>query len=84
MLIVIVILVLFVTVMLFMQQPQFGKAASGDHLERIKNSPNYRNGKFQNLSYTPDIKEGVSYYTVIKDFFLIKVKEANPHIFCHL
>jgi len=78
MLIVIVILVLFVTVMLFMQQPQFGKAATGDRLERIKNSPNYRNGKFQNLSYTPDIKEGVSYYTVMKDFFFNKSKRSRP------
>lgn len=78
MLIVIVILVLSVAVMLFMQHPQFGKAASGDRLERIKNSPNYRNGKFQNLSYTPDLKEGVSYYTVMKDFFFNKSKRSRP------
>ncbi len=78
MLILIVILVLIVAVILFMQQPQFGKASSGDRLERIKSSPNYRNGKFQNLSYTPDLKEGVSYYTVMKEFFFGKSKRSIP------
>lgn len=80
MLIIILILILIVAVRLFMQQPQFGKAPDSDRLERIKNSPNYRNGKFQNLSYTPDLKEGVSYYTVIKDFFFGKSKRNIPAI----
>lgn len=78
MLIVIVILVLYFGVTLFMQQPQFGKAPAGSRLERIKNSPNYRNGKFQNLNYTPDLKEGTSYYTVIKDVLFNKSKRSKP------
>ena len=61
-----------------MRQPQFGKASGGARLKRIINSPNYRNGKFQNLSYTPDLKEGVSYYTVMKDFFFNKSKRSRP------
>lgn len=78
MLIVIVILVLFVAAKQFMRLPKFGKTSSGQRLQSIKNSPNYRNGKFQNLSYTPDIKEGVSYYTVMKDFFFNKSKRSRP------
>ncbi len=78
MLIVIIIFVLIVAVMRFMRQPQFGIAPSGARLERIKNSPNYRDGKFQNLSYTPDLKEGISYYTVMKDFFFGKSKRSIP------
>lgn len=78
MLVVIVLLVLIVAGMLFMRQSQFGKASLGDRFDRIKSSPNYRNGKFQNLNYTPDLKEGVSYYTVMKDFFFGKSKRSIP------
>ncbi|WP_018616454.1 MBL fold metallo-hydrolase [Segetibacter koreensis] len=78
MLIVIVIFVLIVGVLLFMQGQQFGKAPVGERLERIRISPNFRNGKFQNLNYTPDLKEGVSYYTVMKDFFFSKSKRSIP------
>ncbi|HEX8678056.1 MAG TPA: MBL fold metallo-hydrolase, partial [Segetibacter sp.] len=78
MLIVILILVLVVAVMVFVRQPQFGRVSTGERLERIKNSPNYRNGKFQNISYTPDLKEGVSYFTVMKDFFFGRSKRSIP------
>lgn len=78
MVVIIVLFVLISAVRLFMQQPQFGKVSSGDRLERIRNSPNYRDGKFQNLSLTPDLKEGISYYTVIKDFFFKKSKRSIP------
>lgn len=62
----------------FMKQPKFGKLPSGARLERIKKSPNFRDGKFQNLSVTPDLAEGVSYYTVMKDFFFAKSKRSAP------
>jgi L-ascorbate metabolism protein UlaG (beta-lactamase superfamily) len=59
-----------ITTVIIMQLPQFGKAPSGQRLERIKNSPNYKNGKFQNRIPTPIIPEG---YTmtgeVIRTFF---------------
>jgi len=35
-------------VAVFVHQPNFGKTPQGKRLERVKNSPNYRNGKFQN------------------------------------
>ena len=41
-------------------QTQFGKLPSGVRLQKIKNSPNYKNGAFQNLSQTPDLKEGTN------------------------
>lgn len=40
--------------------PQFGKAPAGDRLKRIALSPNYKNGKFQNRSFTPTFTEGYS------------------------
>ena len=62
----------------FMQQPKFGKLPSGERLERVKQSPNYRNGSFQNLSHTPDLTEGVSYFKVMKQFFLEKNSRVEP------
>lgn len=69
MLIAIILITFAIVVLVFMQQPQFGQAPTGERLERIKKSPNYKDGQFQNLSYTPALTEGVSYYTVISEFF---------------
>jgi hypothetical protein len=38
---------------IYIQQPQFGQAASGERLERMKKSKHFRDGAFVNLSYTP-------------------------------
>ena len=35
-----------------LRQPSFGRQPSGERLERIKHSPNYRNGQFRNLQPT--------------------------------
>ena len=43
---------LTVAVALFINQPSFGRTPRGDRLERVKQSPNYRNGAFQNLHET--------------------------------
>jgi L-ascorbate metabolism protein UlaG (beta-lactamase superfamily) len=74
----IIILAFVVAVVAFMQQAKFGKMPSGERLERVKKSPNFRDGKFQNLSHTPDLTEGVSYYAVMKEFLFEKSKRATP------
>jgi L-ascorbate metabolism protein UlaG (beta-lactamase superfamily) len=74
----IIILAFVATVYLFMQQNKFGKIATGERLEQIKKSPNFKNGKFQNINFTPDLTEGVSYYKVIKEFFFDKSKRVTP------
>lgn len=38
---------------LYLQHPKFGRAPEGSRLERMNNSPNYVDGKFQNLVPTP-------------------------------
>ena len=43
-----IVAVLAVTVLLVLQHPDFGRTPSGERLERIKQSPNYRDGEFQN------------------------------------
>jgi len=52
-----------------MQQPSFGKLPSGKRLERIQQSPNFRDGSFQNVYETKMMAEGVSYPKMIIDFF---------------
>lgn len=71
-------ILLVLTVFIFMQQSKFGKLPSGERLERIKKSPNYQKGSFKNISHTPDLTEGVSYYAVMKEFFFTKKKRQKP------
>jgi L-ascorbate metabolism protein UlaG (beta-lactamase superfamily) len=73
-----IICLLVLSVFIFMQQSKFGKLPSGERLERIKQSPNYQKGSFKNISYTPDLTEGVSYYAVMKEFFFTKKKRQKP------
>ncbi len=76
--ILIVILALVLSVYVFMHQSKFGELPSGKRLEQIKKSPNYKNGKFQNLGYTPNLTEGVSFYAVFKEFFFVKHENKKP------
>lgn len=55
---------------LFMQQDKFVKAPSGARLERIKQSPNFKNGEFQNLNHTPTLAEGHNYFEVIYESYI--------------
>ncbi len=73
-----VILFLVLVVYLFMQQPQFGRNPTGARLERIRQSPNYKNGQFQNLSPTPMLTEGASYFTVMKEFLFGDKARRTP------
>jgi len=66
------------SVYIFLQQPKFGKTPSGLRQARIEKSPNFKDGQFQNLSFTPDLAEGVSYFTVLKEFIFNKSKEVKP------
>lgn len=72
-------------VAIFMQQPMFGKAPAGERLARIKRSPNYKNGAFQNLSPTPMMTDGANYLSVLGAFFFggsprVKPRDIIPHL----
>ncbi len=56
---------LLLVVLLYIRQDKFGKNPAGPRLERITQSPNFKNGKFQNLSKTPTLAEGYNYIGVI-------------------
>ena len=55
----------------------FGKKPEGDRLEKIKKSPNYKQGVFQNISATPQMAPGVSMPKVMLSF-LNKPKDVSP------
>jgi len=74
----IVVGVLTLTVFLFMQQASFGKAPTGARLERIKQSPQYKDGAFQNQSETPSFTGGAGFFTVLKDFLFGKHERKEP------
>lgn len=73
-----IILVLAVVIFFYIRQEKFGKAPSGERLERMKQSPNYKDGKFQNLSYTPTLTEGHSMSGVMFAYFFKKNPSRIP------
>lgn len=73
-----IITLLIVSVVWVLKQRKFGKLPSGARLEKIKNSPNYRDGKFQNQSITPDLTEGTNYFAVLKEFIFKQSKRVKP------
>jgi L-ascorbate metabolism protein UlaG (beta-lactamase superfamily) len=72
------IAVTLVIVLVYMQHPKFGKLPSGERLERIKASVNYKNGVFQNESITPDLSEEATYFSVLKEFVFGNKKDVVP------
>lgn len=56
----------------YLKEPKFGKEPSGQRLDLILKSPNFRNGKFENIHKTPQITEGYSYFEVLSEFFFKK------------
>lgn len=76
--IIILIAILAVITYFFMQGKQFGQQPSGLRLERIKKSPHYKDGKFQNLNPTPQLAEDASMPKVFFQFLFSKVKDGTP------
>jgi len=67
---IIIIGVMLTATMLYMRQDKFGKGPSWRRLEKIKQSPNFKNGKFQNLTYTPTLAEGHSWFKVLYEAYI--------------
>lgn len=69
---------IFTSTILFILQDKFGQSPSGERLERIKQSPNFKNGKFQNLNKTPQLTEGYNYCGVIYENYIKKIPRHYP------
>lgn len=75
----IIIFILLLAVLLyFLFHPRFGKRPSGERLALLQKSPQYKNGKFENSSYTPELAEGYGYFEVFYEFFFKKVDRKIP------
>ncbi len=72
-----IIALLGLTIFMFLQTEVFGQNPKGADLERIKKSKHYRDGKFQNEHFTPDLKEGTSYWDILKSYTK-KPKNGEP------
>lgn len=74
-----VFVVLLVTgASVILNRPEFGKAPSGATLKRVKNSPHYRNGAFQNLNETPQFAENTGVARVFWTFFTDLTPDKTP------
>ncbi|UYU72401.1 MBL fold metallo-hydrolase, partial [Bacteroides thetaiotaomicron] len=69
---------LTVAVALFINQPSFGRTPRGERLERVKQSPNYRNGAFQNLHETTLMTSDRGRFEGILDFLFRKIEGLRP------
>jgi L-ascorbate metabolism protein UlaG (beta-lactamase superfamily) len=80
MVIALILLFLVISTMIFLRQPQFGRISSGERLERIRKSPHYRDGKFQNINTTRDLTEGVGYLKVLTEVLFHKSDRVRPPV----
>lgn len=72
-----VILAIFIgTIAVYMTFPLFGKKPSGARLERMLKSPNYRDGKFQNISPTPQLTQNLG--LAIYEYLFKKSGDITP------
>ena len=69
---------LLVVAVIFLNQPNFGKKPSGERMVRIKESPNFRDGKFQNLNETPQITSDQSFATILYNFLFKRKDSLRP------
>ncbi|MCU0419369.1 MAG: MBL fold metallo-hydrolase [Cyclobacteriaceae bacterium] len=65
-------------VYVFVQSPVFGANPSGSRLERIQQSPRYREGSFQNAEPTEVMLPEASYAKMMRDFFFNKPNDVEP------
>lgn len=75
-----VILLLAIVTVIFINQPSFGRTPKGERLERVQNSPNYRDGKFQNLSETPQLTSDKGFVRSMLDFLFRDTKSLCPAV----
>ena len=71
------IIIIVIGTLLFLRTERFGKAPSGKRLGKLEQSPNYKNGSFQNLNSTPMLTEGAGYFKVLYKF-IFSSKPKKP------
>jgi len=65
-------------VIIFINQPCFGRTPKGERLERIKSSPNYRDNRFQNLNPTEQLTSDKSIFALLCERIFEKKEQLRP------
>lgn len=73
-----IVLLLAIGAFVFLNQPSFGRAPSGERLERIKNSPNFSNGKFQNITPAVSLVSEEPKIVSLYKFVFSNIKDLIP------
>lgn len=73
-----IIVLLALSVILFINQPSFGRTPRGARLERVHQSPNYRNGAFQNQHETVMMTSDKGRLARIWEFLFRKIDGLRP------
>lgn len=76
----IIVALLIIAFFAVTSQSKFGAIPKAERMERIKQSPNYKDGKFQNLSETPQMSEEASFVPMVKEYFGAKNKKPNGKV----
>ena len=76
--IVVIAAIVLLAVVLFMKQPSFGRLPQGERLERIKHSPNYRDGEFKNQHETVLMTSNGGRAKAILNFLFKKDDNLRP------
>ncbi len=61
-----------------MHSSRFGSTPSGERKAKVEASANYREGKFQNLSYTPQLTSDKNYVATMADFLFGEKERLTP------
>ncbi len=76
----IIFTVLVALFFLITNQAKFGAVPTGEQLARVQKSSNFKDGKFQNLSKTPQMSEDAHLLTMMKELFFSKNKKPGNKI----
>jgi L-ascorbate metabolism protein UlaG (beta-lactamase superfamily) len=64
-----ILMVLAIAGWIFLQQAVFGSIPAAQRLERIAKSPHYKNGSFENLSFTEVMRKEGTTWGMLKDYY---------------
>lgn len=74
----VVLIVLISGIILFLQHPLFGGKIDKKYIEKYSSSQNFKDGTFQNKSFTPAFADGVTFWDVFKDMLFEKSVDTRP------
>ncbi len=76
--ILILLVLVSVATVVILNQANFGKTATGERLERIRRSSNFKDGSFQNEHKTPVMAEDVNIFSVLVEGLFNRSKRNTP------